>query len=227
MNVSLDITDNIAVVTMDDGKMNAITADAIPRLLAALDEAEEDAAALVLAGRPGSFSAGFDRKTMLGGDTQAIATLALGGAEVSLKLAAFPKPVVAACTGHAFTIGTLWLLACDTRIAESGDFKFGMTETALGKILPAWSMALLRYGLAPKVLTAAVVQAQLFDCQGALAGGVIDELTSQGTVLETAMQRAQMLSELPADAYAGNKLALRELLLRQMKADIDGLSTTR
>ena len=58
MDISLDIQDDVALVTMDDGKKNAITIEAFQGLEAALDKAEADAAAVVLAGRPGSFCAG-------------------------------------------------------------------------------------------------------------------------------------------------------------------------
>ena len=51
---------DVALITMDDAKKNAITPEALTGLNAAPDEAESDAKAVVLAGRPGSFCAGFD-----------------------------------------------------------------------------------------------------------------------------------------------------------------------
>ena len=77
MNVTLELTDTIALITLDDGKKNAITLDAIRDINTALDEAEADAAAIVLAGRPGAFCAGFDLATMTGGDMEAIRALGL------------------------------------------------------------------------------------------------------------------------------------------------------
>ncbi len=120
MNVTLDIQDRIALVRLDDGRKNVITRDAVTGIARALNEAEAKADGLVLAGRPGSFCAGFDLAIMTGGDPEAIHALSLGGARLALRLYRFPKPLVAACTGHAFTIGALWLLASDTRIGEEG-----------------------------------------------------------------------------------------------------------
>ena len=73
---------------------------------------------------------------MTSGDAQAIGELSLAGAKILLKLYSTGKPLVAACTGHAYTIGALWLLACDTRIGEQGAYKFSMIETAMGMVLP-------------------------------------------------------------------------------------------
>ena len=221
MNISLEVAEGIALLRMDDGKKNAVTADALSDLLSVIDIAEHEAEALVVAGRPGSFCAGFDRDTMMSGDAETISQLAQGGADISLRLAAFPKPVVAACTGHAFTIGTLWLLACDTRIGAKGAYKYGMTETALGKVLPPWSMELLRFRLAPHTLMNCVVQSQLLDDEGALIAGIVDELIESDKVVDAALTQAQILAQLPSEAYAGNKLALRKHLIDRMKADIE------
>ena len=60
MNYALK--DNIATFTLDDGKANAVSHTLIDELNAALDQAETEASALVLLGRQGVFSAGFDLK---------------------------------------------------------------------------------------------------------------------------------------------------------------------
>ena len=105
MNISTDRQGDVAIITMDDGKKNAITPEALTDLNAAFDEAEANAKAVVLAGRPGSFCAGFDLATMTSGDPKRIMPLSQGGGTLAMRLFSFPKPLVAACTGHAFTIG--------------------------------------------------------------------------------------------------------------------------
>ena len=95
MEVTTEIRDGVAVVTMDDGKMNAITADALGKIEAALEGALSEADAIVLAGRPGAFCAGFDRTVMTGDDAAARAVLSRGGARICATLLGCPKPVVA------------------------------------------------------------------------------------------------------------------------------------
>ena len=144
MQVGFEIHEGVALITMDDGKKNAITPTAAQEILAALEDAEANAGALVLAGRPGAFCAGFDLATMTSGDMESIASLATGGARILFKLYSMGMPLVAAGTGHAFTIGALWLLACDTRIGERGSYKFGMNETVMGMVLPDWALEVLK-----------------------------------------------------------------------------------
>ena len=55
---------------------------------------------------------------MLGGDP-ASPGLGLGGG-AARQIFGFGGPTVAVCTGHAFTVGLLWLLASDTRVGEAG-----------------------------------------------------------------------------------------------------------
>lgn len=67
MEIDFSITDDIALIRMDDGKKNAMTIAGLEKINTALDEAEKDAKAVVIAGRPGSFCAGFDLATMTRG----------------------------------------------------------------------------------------------------------------------------------------------------------------
>ena len=71
MQITIDITDSIAVIGMDDGKKNAIDFAAIDNLNTAMDEADMKASAIVLAGRSGSFCAGFNLAIMTGDDQEA------------------------------------------------------------------------------------------------------------------------------------------------------------
>jgi len=220
MEISLDIQDDIALIKMDDGKKNAITQQAVDDLNSALDKSEADAKAIVLAGRPGCFSAGFDLKVMQAEDQEARVRLSNGGGGLALRFFSCPMPLVAACTGHGFTIGAIWMAGFDTRIGELGDYKYGMTETALGMVLPAWAFEPLKARLNPQHYVAAMAQSKLFDPEGAVTAGFIDEVVPEGNSIEAAVAAAGPLSKLPAKAYGGNKLAGREGAIERMTASL-------
>ena len=59
---SYELDGPIATITMDDGKVNAFSIDMLKAVHSALDRAEQDGAVVVLTGREGYFSAGFDLK---------------------------------------------------------------------------------------------------------------------------------------------------------------------
>jgi len=220
MDVTLELTDTIALITLNDGKKNAITLDAIRNINTALDEAEADASAIVLAGRPGSFCAGFDLATMTSGDMEAIRALGLGGGRIAHRLYGIGKPLLAACTGHAFTIGAFWLLACDTRIGERGKFKFGFNETQMGMVLGLWSIELLKARINPMLYLPTVAQAKIYDPDGAVTAGLLDSVVDEGEAISAAMDAAAQLAQLPGKAYAGNKLGVRQAALEIMANDL-------
>src|ERR1022692_1471389 len=62
---------SVATITMDDGKVNALSPQMLSELGAALDRAAEDREVVVLTGRPGTFSAGFDLRVLRGGGATA------------------------------------------------------------------------------------------------------------------------------------------------------------
>ncbi|MEL0283504.1 MAG: enoyl-CoA hydratase-related protein, partial [Ilumatobacter sp.] len=105
----------VRVITMDDGKANAFSLELIEYLRGALRDAESDpdTRALVLVGRPGRFSGGFDLTAMRAGDVDAVVELVAAGGALVADLYASTVPVVAAATGHAVAAGALVLLGCD------------------------------------------------------------------------------------------------------------------
>ncbi len=92
MDIAIDVQDEVALITMDDGKKNAIDLQALADLNVAFDKAEADAKAAVLAGRPGSFCAGFDLATMTGTDMKAMMALGQGGGSSPCGSGRFRSP---------------------------------------------------------------------------------------------------------------------------------------
>ncbi len=220
MSVTTDIRNDIALITMDDGKANAINFDMLAALNEALDKAESSAKAIVLAGRENRFSGGFDLKAFatLGGE--GVYRLLDGGAELLLRLYGGPLPVVAACTGHAIAMGTFILHACDTRVGASGDFKLGANETITGMNLPIFATELARARLNPAHMTRAMVQAFIYDPAEAVEAGYLDMMVAPEKVVATATAIAEQLAALPGSAYAYNKIAMRKGTLDTIRASI-------
>ena len=89
--VSFAVTDGVAVITMDDGKANAVSPALQAGVNSALDSAEEAGLPVVLTGRPGFFSAGFDLKTLAASGQPAVDMLH-GGIELAIRLLSHPAP---------------------------------------------------------------------------------------------------------------------------------------
>jgi len=197
----------VALITMDDGKANAAGFELLDQLANACDRADADGLAIVLAGRPGLFSGGFDLEVMQGGDPDAVQRLVALGGDVALRLLRTPRPVVVACTGHAYAFGALLLLAGDTRVGEEGDLRIALPETNLGMPLPPFGVEIVRTRLRADVATALAVQSRPFLHREAAEVGILTDIANEDESIAFALERAQELANLPAGAYATNKLA--------------------
>lgn len=219
--VAYDLADGVATLTMDDSKVNALSPALLAALNEALDRAEADAACVVLAGRPGVFSAGFDLKT-LGARDAASDALARSGFALVSRLLSFPAPLVGACTGHAVAMGALLLATCDYRIGASGDFKIMMNESAIGIPMPVPASVLLRERLHPSVHYRAVVLAETFTPDDAVATGWLDQVVAPEELLTAARDKARSLGELHRAAYHTTKLRVWQSTLDSLAEYLAG-----
>ncbi len=218
--VTFTENDSHCLVTMDDGKANALGFDMLAQLDAALDQAEAAGKVLIIAGRPGKFSAGFDLSVMgAGGDTTL--DLLRNGAGVSQRLVSFPVPVIVAATGHALAMGALLLLSADYRIGTSGTFKIGLNEVAIGMTLPWFGVELATARLAPQHLERAVSLAMMYDPAAAVDAGFLDETVEEAELLPRAVAVAGQCAALNMDAYRGSKARTREALITALEGAFD------
>ena len=210
MSVTYEVRDHVAIVTFDDGKANSLGFEALAELNGALDRAGEDpdARAVLLVGRPGRFSAGFDLKTMTaGGD--AMRDLVVEGGRFVARLLLEPRPVVAACTGHALAAGALVLLAADHRIGIEGEWKIGLNEVSIGMALPKWAVELARYRLHPSEFDWRVVLGQVCDPAEAVRAGFLDRIVAPDVLLAEAGAAASAMASLRTGAVEGTKRRAR------------------
>lgn len=222
MSISLEITGDIARIGLDDGKANAIDPDWQSRFVEAFDEAEKSAKAIVIVGREGVFSGGYNLKWMPTANAEELASLLHDGGELICRVFGSPRPVVAACTGHAIAMGFFILLACDTRIGAQGEFRFGANETLNGMNLPVFASEIAKARLDPTRLTQLVTQAYMFGTEEALRFGALDQLEVAEQVEASAMAAAERLAQLPGGAYHFNKLAVRQPFIDRIRATTGG-----
>jgi enoyl-CoA hydratase len=218
--LSFELNDRVAVVTMDDGKANALSHAMLEALHGALDRADREATAVVLAGRAGRFCAGFDLKTMMASPESAQGLLTKG-ADLLLRLFAHPQPVVAACTGHALAGGALVLLACDLRLGARGDFRIGLNEVSIGMPVPILAHELARARLAVSALTEAVLFARVYGPDDAAAAGYLDRTLDADRLLAEATSEARRLGQLPRPAFAQSKRSLRRETIKYIRETFD------
>jgi enoyl-CoA hydratase len=212
---------DVAVVRLDDGKANAVSSQIVDDLHAALDQAESEARAVVLAGRPGRFSAGFDLSVMQEGPESA-RRMVRQGADLALRLYELPIPTVAACTGHALAMGAILLLAADLRVGAAGEFKIGLNEVAIGMPVPVFATELARDRLTAHDFTRAVTMAEVYAPDAAAAAGYLDEVVAPDDVLATALDRAAAIAErVNPTAFATTRTNARGGTVQRIRETLD------
>jgi enoyl-CoA hydratase len=219
------LEEKVAVIEMDDGKVNAISHAMIDALDRALDRAEKEAKAIVLSGRAGRFSGGFDLGAMREGAEQARALVGRG-AELALRLYAFPLPVVIACTGHAIAMGAVLLLGGDTRLGAEGDFKIGLNEVSIGLALPPFALRLAEARLSKRHLVRATLEAEIYAPSAAVDAGFLDRVTSAEGLAVEALAEANRLAALDRLAFQATKVGLRSDTIARIRAEERTLPTS-
>jgi enoyl-CoA hydratase len=211
----------IATITMDDGKVNAFSIDMLAALHAAFDRAEEDGAVVVLSGREGYFSAGFDLKVFSAGDPDRVVEMLRLGATLTERMLSFPTPVIAACSGHAIAAGSFVLLAADVRIGVDGPFQMGLNEVKIGLTVPWFAIELARGRLSPAHYNRAVITGAMYSPAEGVVAGFLDQVVAPEGLRAASQQVAQAMAALNLPAHAATKLRARGAQLTALRAGID------
>ena len=218
-----EIENNIATLTFDDGKANVVGPSFLNDINAGLDRAQEDkAGAVILRGRDGMFSGGFDLKEFEKGVEEGMA-MVRGGFELLVRLYSFPLPLVAASTGHGIAMGAFIIMACDWRIGSRGKFKMSLPETRIGMELPPILVELTTSRISRQHMTRVALLSEVYNPEQAVEAGFIDEVVDPAELTARSAAVAEQLAQLPQQQFAKNKLSIRAGALQVMK---DSLTNT-
>ena len=218
--VSYQLLDGVATIVMDDGKVNALSRQMLASAADALDRAAADGAVVVLTGRAGIFSGGFDLKVLRAGGTDA-ARMLEEGFELALRLLEHPAPVVIACNGHSVAMGTFLLLSGDYRIGVDGPFRIVANEVAIGLTMPWAAIEICRQRLTPSDFNRVVNLAEPYSPSDGVAAGLLDRVVSEADLLLTATTTASGLAGLDRTAHEFTKRRAREAAVMAIRRGLD------
>ena len=206
--VHYDLEDGVATIRIDDGKRNALAPQVISEIYTAFDQAEADNAIVILTGREGVLSAGFDLKVMKRGGMEAIGMLKAGYG-LPARVLSYPYPVIAACPGHCLAMGVFLMLSADHVIGSRGDFRISANEVAIGMTMPRVAAAMLQHRLKPAAYQRAVTVAEFFDVDEAKDAGFFDEIVETDELLSRAHELAEQFKQLDDKAHRASKRRIR------------------
>ena len=210
--ITYHLEDGIATLTLNNGKVNAISPDVIAAFNAALDQAVTDRAVVIVTGQPGILSGGYDLKVMTAGPKEAV-SLVTAGSTLARRMLSHPFPIIVACPGHAVAKGAFLLLSADYRIGVEGPFNIGLNEVQIGMTMHHVGIELARDRLRRSAFHRSVINAEMFDPAGAVDAGFLDKVVPAEQLQEEALTAARQLKKINMHAHKLTKLKVRKALL--------------
>ncbi|MDG1582844.1 crotonase/enoyl-CoA hydratase family protein [Pseudomonas sp. GOM6] len=218
--ISYQLEDGIATLTLNNGKVNAISPDVITAFNAALDQAAQDRAVVIITGQPGILSGGYDLKVMTSGPQNAVA-LVTAGSTLARRMLAHPFPIIVACPGHAIAKGAFILLSADYRIGVEGPFNIGLNEVQIGMTMHHAGIELARDRLRKSAFHRSVINGEIFNPQDAMDAGFLDKVVPAEQLMATAVAAAQQLKKINMTAHKNTKLKVRKAFLETLDKAIE------
>ena len=213
--------EGVVVLSVDRPPANAMNVELLREVVEGLALAASEAPrALVLAGRPGCFSAGADLKAVPTYGPAQQREMVAGINAMALGAYELPFPVVGAITGHAIAGGLVLALCADIRVASSAG-RYGLTEVQVGVPYPQAAIGVVRAELTPQAARVLALGGELTDAAECERLGLFDEVHDAEDVLPRALHIAARLAKLPPEVYARTKHDLRGPALAQMRATIE------
>ena len=205
--------DGVAVIALDDGKANALGSQTWAELNESLDKAEAENAIVVLTGREGMMSGGFDLKEMGSGPQDAM-ELTSKGSKFARRIMAHPRPVIMAAPGHTIAMGAFLALACDYSMIKAGDYKVGLNETLIGMTMHNFGIEMGRYNLAKNYFNRCVINGEIFNPKGAMHAGFFDRVVPEEQWPMAIPMAGQMFGQLNEKAFRETKLRSRKEIFK-------------
>ncbi|MDC0071747.1 crotonase/enoyl-CoA hydratase family protein [Gammaproteobacteria bacterium] len=206
---------DVSIITLNDGKANVFSPEMSSTVSNLLDQVPGDKGSLIITGRPGIFSAGFDLKIISSGETDAVATMVKAGFTLLARIYNFPRPVIAACSGHGVALGAFLLCCADYRLGAKGQFIVQANETRNNMSIPTPILEISKSRISKTHWYRAILNAEAYPVEKAIEPGYLDEVTEPDNLMIRAMEVANDLATLGHPHYKLTKdLDQKETLKR-------------
>jgi enoyl-CoA hydratase len=218
-DVLLEETDALAIIRIDDGRVNAFTQPLLRSLSDALDIVLAQDKAVLGLGNQRCLSAGFDLAAMRS-DVDTRKALVVAGLEVALKVFESPIPVVIGCTGHAIAAGTLLLLGADHVVVGDRLVKIGFNEMTIGIELSPFVLELARHRILPSAYNQ-ILRGNLYGAEAAHAAGYVDAVVPSEDLHARSLEATNQRAALDPLSYGRTKEAMRSTTAAALRSALE------
>ena len=202
--VSIEYINQVAVVKLDNGTTNPINMKLVFSLQENLEKLRLDTeiGSIVLSSNNTKFiSIGFDLPLLIQLNRDELKNFYTTFNLLCEELYCFPKPTIAALTGHTIAGGCLLALLCDYRHFALGNKLMGLNEIKLGLAVPYLGDRILHQIAGTKVGKEIMETGELFPPEKILFWGLCDEVMSSELIIPGSIEKAGELAKLPPTAF--------------------------
>ena len=204
MALHLDVSDGVAVITMD-GNENRFRSDSLAEWDQAMGrvEALDGPLALVVTGVGKFFCNGIDVDHIV--DPDELAEVVADVRQLLARLLVLPAYSVCAINGHAFGAGAVLTCSFDHRIMRSDRGFWCLNEAELGIELDDGFLSLLLHRLERRTALDAIARSTRFGGRDALNARIVDEVATIEELRELAVGRARHHASVDRSALGRRK----------------------
>ena len=212
---------DVSIITLDDGKANVFSSAMSSTINQLLDEVPNDKGALLITGRQGLLSGGFDLKTMTGGEAKDIIEMTVNGFKLLARIYGFSRPVVVASSGHAIALGAFLLCCADYRIGAKGKYLVQANEHRNNMSIPTPILEISKSRISKRHWHRAILNAEAYPIDQSVEAGYLDEVVDEGDLMKRAMEVATDLATLGHPHYQMTKDLDQKDILERINAGIE------
>ena len=212
---------DVSIITLDDGTANVFSSAMSSTINQLLDEVPNDKGALLITGRQGLLSGGFDLKTMTGGEAKDIIEMTVNGFKLLARIYGFSRPVVVASSGHAIALGAFLLCCADYRVGAKGKYLVQANEHRNNMSIPIPILEISKSRISKRHWHRAILNAEAYPIDQSVEAGYLDEVVDEGDLMKRAMEVATDLATLGHPHYQMTKDLDQKDILKKINAGIE------
>lgn len=202
--IEIEKSDEIAILRLNNGITNNINLKFVTEILRNINELKDESSIrgiVFVSGNDKFFSIGFDLPRLYKQSIDEVKTFYQNFNKLCLELYTFPKPTIAAITGHAIAGGCILALCCDYRIIAEGRKLMGLNEIKLGLPVPYPADRILHQIVGNRIAREIIFTGEFYPSEKLLKIGIVDEMLPIEQVLPKAIRKAKLIGAMPTVAF--------------------------
>jgi enoyl-CoA hydratase/carnithine racemase len=222
--VNVKIQDKIAIIKLNNGVTNNLNLALVIEISNSLRKLKDDpfVTGVVLASENDKFfSIGFDIPKLYDAEMAEMKNFYQTFNQLCLNLYSFPKPTVAALTGHAIAGGCILAICCDYRFISDGKKLMGLNEIRLGVPVPFLADCVLRQVVGGRIARKIITSGKFYRPKESFRMGLVDMVLPLEKVLHQSIEKARSLAEMPQMAFGIIKRNQVEIIEEQVSGSLE------